>query len=305
MRFAVWPSPQRPFDETLDLVLHAEAAGWDGVYFADHFMPNAEDGSPAAGPTLEATAVLAALATRTERIRLGPLVFGNTYRHPAVVANWAAAVDRVSGGRLVLGLGAGWQVNEHRAYGITLPPVKELLDRFEEACQVVRALLGSDERVSFAGSHYQLDDAPCEPKPVQSVLPLLVGGGGERRTMRIAATYADEWNCWGTPELMRHKVQVLDRHCEDVGRDPADVRRSANAILLLSTDEAWLAEKRDSDLGRAAIVGTPAQVAEVVHEYDEAGIDELIIPDFTLGSLPRRKDTYDLFLTEVAAPFRG
>jgi alkanesulfonate monooxygenase SsuD/methylene tetrahydromethanopterin reductase-like flavin-dependent oxidoreductase (luciferase family) len=104
---------------------------------------------------------------------------------------------------------------------------------------------------------------------------------------------------------MRHKVDVLDRHCEDLGRDPSEIKRSANAMLFLSNDESWLADKRDSDLGRASLVGTPSEVAAAVHEYHEAGIDELIIPDFTLGSLPRRKDTYDLFLEEVAAPFRG
>ncbi len=305
MRFSIWPSPLRPWAETLELVLHCEATGWDGAYFADHFMPNTAGDTPADGPTLECWAVLAGLAARTERLRLGPLVCGNTYRHPAVLANVAATVDHVSGGRLILGLGAGWQVNEHQAYGIDLFSTRERLDRFEEACQVLNGLL-RNPRFTFHGRYYDITDAPCDPEPVQSALPLLVGGGGEKRTLRIAARYADEWNVWGSPTWLRHKIDVLERRCEEVGRDPAEIKHSANALLFLSEDEAWLASKRSSDTGRgdAVVIGTPAEVVEIVKRYVDAGVDELIIPDFTLGSLPRRKDTCDLFMTEVAGAFR-
>jgi F420-dependent oxidoreductase-like protein len=292
----------RPWAETLGLVEHCEATGWDGVYFADHFMPNTEDGAPADGPTLECWAVLAALAARTSRLRLGPLVCGNTYRHPAVLANIAAAVDNLSEGRLVLGLGAGWQINEHHAYGIELFGTKERLDRFEEACQVVNGLL-REPRFTFHGRYYDITDAPNDPKPVQARLPLLVGGGGEKRTLRIAARYADEWNVWGSAALLEHKIGVLAGHCEAGGRDPAEIKHSANALLFLSTDEKWLASKRSADTNRgdAVIVGTPAEVVDIVAGYEAAGVDELIIPDFTMGSIQRRKDTCDLFIEEVAA----
>jgi F420-dependent oxidoreductase-like protein len=303
MRFSIWPSPQRPYSEIVELARHCEGTGWDGVYFADHFMPNDPAGAaPLDGPTLECWAVLAALAADTERLRLGTLVCGNTYRHPAVLANIAAAVDQISGGRLLLGLGAGWQLNEHAAYGIELYDTRTRLDRFEEACAVVTSLL-RQPRTTFAGKHYQITDAPCDPKPVQERLPLLIGGGGEKRTLRIAARYADEWNVWGTPELCRAKADVLERHCADLGRDPNEIVRSTQALLFLSEDEGWLASKRDGVGGQPVIVGTPAEVVEIVASYREAGVDELIIPDFTLGPMARRQDTCDLFIDEVASHF--
>ena len=209
----------------------------------------------------------------------------------------------LSGGRLVLGLGAGWQENEHAAYGIEFSDVRGRLDRLEEACQVVLGLL-REQRTTVAGRHYRVTDAPNDPKPLQDPLPLLVGGAGERRTMRIAARYADEWNVWGTPDVLRHKIGVLQRHCEDLGRDPSTIGRSAQALLFLSEDEGWLGRFRGTDLGRAAIVGTPDEVGEVVQAYVDAGVDELILPDFTLGPPSRRADTYDLFAERVAPAFR-
>jgi alkanesulfonate monooxygenase SsuD/methylene tetrahydromethanopterin reductase-like flavin-dependent oxidoreductase (luciferase family) len=133
---------------------------------------------------------------------------------------------------------------------------------------------------------------------------LLVGGGGEQRTLRIAARYADEWNIWSSPELMRQKAAVLAQRCDEIGRDPATITRSTQALLFLSTDETWLAGKRSADAGRVAIVGTPAEVVDVVGAYEEAGVDELIVPDFTFGPLERRIDTCDLFINEVASRFR-
>jgi F420-dependent oxidoreductase-like protein len=298
MRFSIWPSPARSWDEILELTRHCEATGWDGVYFADHFMPNGSDATPLDGDTIECWSVMAALAASVPRLRLGTLVTSITYRHPAVLANIAAAVDRISEGRLLLGIGAGWQENEHAAYGIELGPVRERLDRFEEACQVLTGLL-RDRRTTFEGDHYRLHEAPNQPAPVQAKLPILIGGGGEKRTMKIAARYADEWNAWSTPEVLAHKVGVLRRHCDDLGRDPSAIKVSTQALLFLSTDEAWLADKRGS-----GIVGTPAEVTEIVEAYRAAGCDELIIPDFTLGPMDRRKDTCDLFVNEVASNFR-
>src|SRR5262249_6733022 len=159
-----------------------------GAYFADHFMPNdPAGGTPLDGPVLECWAVMAGLAASTSQVRIGSLVCGNLYRHPAVVANAAATIDHISAGRFVLGVGAGWQVNEHGAYGIDLLDTKTRLDRFEDACAVITSLL-REQRTTFKSDSYTITDAPSDPKPVQSPLPLLVGGKGERRTMRIAAT---------------------------------------------------------------------------------------------------------------------
>ncbi|HXW38117.1 MAG TPA: TIGR03560 family F420-dependent LLM class oxidoreductase [Acidimicrobiales bacterium] len=302
MRFGIWPSPQRPWDEILELVSHCEATGWDGVYFADHFMPNAPDATPLDGDTLEFWSVIAALAATVPRLTLSPLVTSVTYRHPAVLAKIAAAVDQISQGRLVLGVGAGWQENEHAAYGIKLGTIKERLDRFEEAVQILESLL-HEPRTTFQGSYFSVTDAPNQPVPVQDRLPILVGGGGEQRTMRVAARYADQWNSWTTPDVLAHKVKVLHERCEEAKRDPGEIHVSTQALLFLSTDESWLVERR-RDIGQAAIVGTPAEVVDIVGSYAEAGADELIIPDFTLGSAPRRKDTCDLFMEQVAAHFR-
>ena len=304
MRFGIWPSPARPWDDILELTAHCERTGWDTVYFADHFMPNGPGPAPLDGNTLECWSVIAALAASVPRVRLAPLVTSVTYRHPAVLANIAAAVDQVSHGRLTLGIGAGWQENEHAAYGLALGTVRERMDRFEEAAQVLRSLL-SQPRTTFPGRYFRLQDAPNQPAPVQERLPLLIGGGGERRTLAIAARYADHWNAWSTPDVLAHKVSVLRAHCEQAGRDPGEIRVSTQALLFLSTDPAWLADKRPAEPGRFPVIaGTPGEVSGIVARYRDAGAGELIVPDFTLGSLARAKDTCDLFMAEVAPAFR-
>jgi F420-dependent oxidoreductase-like protein len=304
MRFSIWPSPAQPWDDILEVTAHCEQTGWDGVYFADHFMPNGPGPEPLDGDTLECWSVIAGLAALVPRVRLAPLVTSVTYRHPAVLAKIAAAVDHISHGRLTLGVGAGWQENEHLAYGIPLGTVRERMDRFEEAVQILRSLL-DQPRTTFAGQYFQLQDAPAQPAPVQDRLPLLIGGGGERRTMRIAARYADEWNAWTTPELLAHKVSVLREHCEQIGRDPGEIHVSTQAALYLSTSEEWLAGRRqEAQPDRPVIVGTPGEVTQIVARYAEAGADEFIVPDSTLGSLSRKKDTCDLFIEQIAPAFR-
>jgi F420-dependent oxidoreductase-like protein len=289
----------RPWGEILELVQHCEATGWDGVYFADHFMPNSGTLEAMDGPTFDCWSILAGLAATTSRLRLAPLVTSVTYRHPTVLANIAAAVDNMSNGRLLLGLGAGWQENEHAAYGLELGTIKQRLDRFEEAVQVIRSLT-RENRTNFKGDYYAVTDAPNQPAPVQEQLPILIGGGGEKRTMRIAAQYADEWNVWSDPAILEHKVGVLRRHCDDLGRDPAEIKVSTQAMLFMSDDEEWLKTKR----GTSALVGTPKEIVEIIGAYKEAGCDEMIIPDFTMGNPQRRKDTCDQFVDEVASNFR-
>jgi F420-dependent oxidoreductase-like protein len=296
MRFAYWPTSEQPWEQILASSRHVEAAGWDGLWFADHFMSGYGDDL---APWNECWTVLAALAAAVPRVRLGPLVTGNTYRHPAVLAKMAATVDEISGGRVVLGLGAGWQENEHHAYGLEFGTVRSRLDRLEEACAVIQGLF-RDERTDFAGEHYTLTGAPLSPKPVNGTMPILIGGGGEQRTLRIAARYADEWNIWGTPELLATKGAVLDQRCAEIDRDPSTIERSAVALLFLSDDEAFLSRFRDVELPRPAIVGTPAEVAEIVVAYAEAGVDELIIPDFNLRDPSMRHEVLDQFIREVA-----
>jgi F420-dependent oxidoreductase-like protein len=298
MRFSYWPGAGNPWGDLVEVCRHVESTGWDGIWFADHFMPNAADTS---APVAEVWTALAGLAALVPRVRIGTLVAGNTYRNPAVLAKMAAGVDIISGGRLVLGLGAGWQENEHVAYSIPFYTVGGRLRRLDEACQIITSLFRND-RTTFDGRYYQVQDAPLEPKPVQRPLPLLIGGGGEKVTMRIAAQYADEWNVWGTPETLRHKTAVLDRHCEALNRDPRSIRRSAQALLVLSDDPSVVENARVP--GRPVIAGNVSQLQEIVREYQEAGVDELIIPDGTLGRGEQRTAVLDRFINEVAAPFR-
>jgi F420-dependent oxidoreductase-like protein len=300
MRFSYWPSSEQPWEQVLASAQHVEATGWDGVWFADHFMSNFGDDL---APYLECWSVLAGLAAAVPRVRLGPLVTGNTYRHPAVLAKIAATVDQISGGRVVLGLGAGWQENEHQAYGLDFGTTRSRLERLEEAAQVIRSLL-TEERTDFAGRYYQLTSAPLAPKPANGSMPILIGGGGEQRTMRTAARYADEWNIWGTPEHLAAKGKVLDERCEEIGRDPATLSHCAVALLFMSDDGGFLANFRGVELPRPAIVGTPAEVRDIIARYTEAGVEELIIPDFNLRTPSVRHDVLDQFIGEVAPDFR-
>ena len=301
MRFSFWIPNTLEWDETLAAARHAEAIGYDGLWYADHFMPNAVE--PADGPVHEAWSVLAGIAAVVPRVRLGPLVAGNTYRNPAVLAKIVATVDHMSGGRVVVGLGAGWQENEHRAYGLDFKTFTWRFDRLEEACQILTGLFGST-RTSFDGEHYKLVEAPLDPRPLQSPPPLLIGGGGEKRTLRIAARYAQEWNVWGMPKLLAHKSAVLDQHCATEGRDPATIQRSAVALLFLTDDQERLAALRSRDIGRPALVGTSSELQEVIAGYCDAGVDEFIVPGMTFRSASERQDTLERFLTEVAAGFR-
>jgi len=285
MRLGIWPSTGRSWDEILDLACHCEATGWDSVYLADHFMPHGEITPdvdlrvPVDGDRLECWSVLAALAASVPRVRLGTLVSSVTFRHPAVLANIAAAIDNVSGGRLVLGVGAGWQENEHVAYGIELGTLRERFDRFEEACEIVSSLL-REKRTTFHGRYYDITDAPNQPVPVQARLPLLIGGGGEKRTLPIAARYADEWNYWSTPEVLAQKIQVLHRECEAIGRDPAEIQVSTQPYTR-------------------TITGTPAEIHGILEQFHDAGADELILPD-VMQPLAEFKDACDLVMAGAA-----
>lgn len=219
----------------------------------DHFYPIFSD---SAGPCLEGWTTLTALAQATKRLRLGTLVTGIHYRHPAVLANMAAALDVISEGRLELGIGAGWNEEESGAYGIELGSVKERFDRFEEACQVLTSLL-SEATTNFDGRYYQLKDARNEPKgPQRPHPPICIGGSGEKRTLRTAARFADHWNfVGGTPEQFSHARKVLHQHCADIGRDPADI--------LLSSHVPFTGDPAGTAATAAALGEAGAQLAIV------------------------------------------
>jgi F420-dependent oxidoreductase-like protein len=272
-----------------------EDLGFESLWRSDHFFSFGEDRTR---DSLEPFVSMTLLAAETERIRFGPLVTAVTFRHPAMVARMAAQIDRLSGGRMVLGMGAGWNVPEHAAFGVRMPPAGERLDRLAEAIQVVQALWGEGP-ASFAGRHFTLEDAECYPKPAQQPLPVLVGGNGERRALRIVAEHANEWNgIYLDVDGYRAKAEVLARHCEAVGRDPATIAHSMMLGFVVGNDERELGERyariagnnrrlagpeRDLESGLAALrrrgwlVGAPSEVVETLGRLDEAGLSRVML----------------------------
>ena len=216
-----------------------------------------------------------------------------------MLAKQAVTIDHLSGGRMVLGLGAGWQVNEHEAYGIELGSTRDRLAWFEEACQVVTGLR-DQARTDVSGERYRLADAPLEPKAV-GPLPLLVGSSGQRVMARMVATYAQEWNTWSTPELWPDKRRGYDRALDEAGRDPATLHTSTQALVL--PGPGGRAKAEELSRVRPAIGGTAEELVDAIGRWAEAGLDELIVPDFTLGDRSATLDALDLFTAEVVPHF--
>jgi F420-dependent oxidoreductase-like protein len=226
LRFGIKTAPQHTnYADMLKVWQAADAIEiFEHAWLFDHFIPIAGDPD---GPCLEGWTLLTAFAALTSRIRVGLMVTGNTYRHPAVLANMAATVDIVANGRLDMGVGAGWNVLEHESYGIELLPPGKRISQFEEACEVIR-LLWTEQYADFSGTYYQLKQARCDPKPVQKPYPpFVIGGSGEKRTLRVVAKYAQVWNfAGGTVDEFSHKQAVLKEHCQAIGRDPDTIERS-------------------------------------------------------------------------------
>ncbi len=303
MYFSAWANSAHPWTEVRDFVAEVENMGWDGFWYADHYMPNTPDGEPIGGNFNECFSVLSALAATTSRLRLGSLVTPTTVNHPALIANRAATIDQISNGRFVLGMGAGWQINEHKAFGIELFDAKPRVDRFAEAIEIVSSML-SQERTTFKGEHFTITNAPCEPKPVQSPLPILVGTGGTRM-LRLTARFAQEWNTWGTPEVAGGVIKKLREACEKEGRDPATVRTSVQPLFFVTPTEDAAEKLKAHVPADRSVLGTPTQLVDAVGEYKELGFDEICVPDFTMGATPEeRLEKYGIFWNEVASQFR-
>ena len=266
----------------------AERLGFRSAWLMDHLVPVV---APDTEPILEAWTTLAALAAGTDTLRVGVLVSANTFRPPALIAKMAATVDRISGGRLEMGLGAAWNAAEHAANGIAFPPTKERLDMLDEACRVLRSLW-TEPTTTFAGEHYVLRDAYCEPKPVQQPLPLMIGGRGERRTLRITAEHADRWNGSGSVAMLQHSVAVLTEHCAAVGRDPAAIDLTVRNDFFLAADDAEADRELESVArfmrGRGASIsldevrelvwiGGVTEVTDRLAAVADAGFDEAIL----------------------------
>ena len=281
-----------------------EAGRWNSLWFADHFVPPPGPRSDEPLPAYEAFTLIAAAAAMTERVRLGHLVLGNTYRNPALVAKMAATTDQISNGRFELGIGASWFEREHEAYGWDFPPLRERMDRFEEACELIRALFTADAAVDFKGNYYSLDEAPLSPGGVQQPhIPILIGGTGEKRTLRTLAMYGDAMNLDGwvgngmSIELYSQKVEVLDRHCADVGRNHDEIRHTVLMPSILSDDKE-LVDSFIQRVGPGTVAGTASYIVDRVGEFVDAGVDEIMF-----GIPAQRPEEYERFDAEVLAAF--
>lgn len=314
MGFQVW-AQFVTWERLMAVGREIEVLGFDGLWSNDHLVPLAggPDGvvSDLEGPIFEGWTVLAGWAAATERIRLGCLVSAAGYRNPALLVKMATSLDHMSGGRMTLGLGAGWFEREHRAFGFDLPSVGDRLDRLEEAAAIARSLLDG-ETVSHTGRYFSTDGARNDPAPVQDRLPLLIGGSGERRTLRIVARYADAWCAdGGDPDMLRRKNAILDEHCAAIGRDPVRVRRTAGqlpALVRANRDDAVaaLAEllvghglpwaEALSTAYSSPFVGTVDEVVAALRDVAGAGIEEVM---FDLP-LPADRET----LGALAGPIR-
>ncbi len=278
------------WDEIRAVAQTMDAGRFDSIWFADHFVPPNRGKDVEGREAFEAFSLAAAVAVATERLRIGHLVLGNTYRNPGLVAKIAGSVDHISHGRFTLGIGASWYRREHAAYGWDYPSMRERQDRFEEACKLLRALIHNDSanesanggaKVTFDGRYYSLDDAPFSPGSYARPIPMLIGGTGPKRTLRTLALYGDMMNLDGwagrgmSVELLREKVHILHQHCEDLGRDPAEIQISALMPCLLTDDEA-AAKEWEERIGPGTLNGTADKIAQRIGEFIDFGIDEIM-----------------------------
>jgi F420-dependent oxidoreductase-like protein len=274
--------PADLFDHVAGLVTTAEEAGFDSVWVMDHFFQLPPLGGPDQ-PMLEAYTLLGALAARTERVQLGTLVTGVTYRNPGILAKIVTTLDVISRGRAILGIGGAWYDVEHQGLGVDFPAAGVRLDMLEEAVQICRAMFTGDD-ISFTGRHYRLDHARNLPRPVQADGPkIMIGGGGEKRTLRLVAQYADPCNVTGDVHTLAHKIDVLHHHCAEVGRDPAEVGVTWMTALILTTSSQNTAEVHEMLAAAASpeeiagfTVGQPHEIPSLVAGHIEAGADEVI-----------------------------
>lgn len=298
------------WERWIHIVQMAERLKFPSLFRSDHYFIGRQQNS------LDTYLSFAVAARESSTLRFGPLVTPVTFRSPVDHARAAAQIDLLSGGRFVMGVGAGWNEPEHVAYGIPFPPVKERFDRLDEAIQVMRALWTSDD-ARFDGRYYQLEGANLQPKPAAGRPPLLIGGGGEKRTLRLVARYANEWNAVNmTPDVLRHKLEVLDGHCATEGRDPAAIRHSMMAFALVGPTERELdraterlmgifgapagmspADFRQAAKGRGQIVGGTDEVVEALGKLAEAGLHEVQFQHFNFDD-----DTVPEFLAAEVAP---
>ena len=276
------------FEHVARLALTAEAAGFDLVTVMDHFYQIGVVG-PEEEPMLEAYSTLSALAARTSRLKLATMVTGVTYRNPALLAKTVTTLDTISNGRAVLGLGAAWNDSEHRGYGFDFPPIGERMDRLEEALTICK-LMFTEERPTFEGRFYRIEQALNSPRPIQpGGPPILIGGTGERRTLRMVARFGDISNWFGSLDELKRKDEVLRRHCEEVGRDPSTILRTVMVPFVPVEDERAgkaILDRIPEERRRTMSIATLDQAVEQLDAYVRAGFEGFV---FRNVALPNRE----------------
>jgi F420-dependent oxidoreductase-like protein len=304
MELRIFTEPQQgaTYDQLLRMARAAEDLGFGAFFRSDHYLGMGTEGLP--GPT-DAWTTLAGLARETSTIRLGTLMTSATFRHPGPLAIQVAQVDQMSGGRVELGLGAGWFEDEHTAYGIPFPDTKERFDILEEQLAVITGLweTASGDRFSHAGEHYSLTDSPALPKPVQQPRPpVLIGGTGKRRTPALAARYAAEFNLpFVSQEVTSAQFGRVRKACEDIGRDPDELTYSNALVLCCGATEADVRRRADAigrspdDLRETGIAGTPAEVVDRIGQFAELGSQRIYLQTLDLDDL----DHIELVAREV------
>ncbi len=279
--------PDRLFDHIADMAKTAEDSGFSSVSVMDHLHQ-----IPPIGPQelsmLEGNMALAGIAARTSKARLGLLVGGVTYRNPALLAKMCTTLDVISGGRAWFGIGAAWFEAEHDAYGVRFPPLKERFEHLEDTLRIARAMF-TEERATVDGTHHHVAGALNNPRPLRGDIPILIGGSGERKTLRLVAQYGDGCNVFGDAERFQHLMGVLDRHCEDVGRDPSEITRTTMATVSVSETQEEAERKKAAAIEagmprervEAAWIGDADTVAERAQAYRDVGVQgmTIVMPD--------------------------
>jgi F420-dependent oxidoreductase-like protein len=284
-----------------------DGAGFDTAWLFDHFVPILSD---PAGPCFEGWIGLTALAAETKRVEAGILVTGNTYRNPAILAKMASTLDHIVEGRLILGIGAAWFELEHTAYGIPFYTTGERLRRLDEAVQIIKSLWTA-EKTTITGRYYQMRDARCEPKPVRKPYPpIMIGGAGEKVTLKIVAKHADIWNTFGSPELFRSKLEILRQHCAEVGRNFDDIEISwaglaaitdsaaAKEGLVAQMAKAWGRSQEEMD--QSALVGSADEIRHRIEQFQQAGVTHFIL----LAPAPFNHDNLRRFADVIVSRYR-
>jgi len=290
------------WDDTLDTVKMVEKGRWHSLWWSDHFLVPVPGSGLENRESLEGWSLITAAAAVTERLKLGLLVTGNTYRNPGLLAKMASTVDQISHGRYILGIGSAWYEQEHSAYGWKFPSLKERCDRLDEALEVIKLLFNSgDGTVDYQGQYYSLNKAPFSPSCVQTPhLPILVGGNGEKRTLKTCAKYADicniDFNNPGGPHVFKHKINVLEQHCEKNGRDPAEIKKTMLIPMRLVDDEKQAEEFRGQR--HWVLFGSPSYCIDLIGQYIDAGAEEIMF-----SSVPSRPEYFERIDSDVLSAF--